>query len=159
MMVSAESQRRIHEGLTMKRFEYPVRIRSTEKGGYIVSCRDLPRLTAKAQSEQDALGQASEAMGEVFATYLIEAMDLPPPSKAKRREHLVSAPAATVVKAALHVAMRQARISKVKLAVKLGVDEKEVRRLLDPRYASKLPRIAQAIGQLGHRLVIGVEPV
>jgi antitoxin HicB len=37
------------------------------------------------------------------------------------------------------------------------VDEKEVRRLLDPHYGSKLPRIAQAIGVLGRRLVIGLE--
>jgi antitoxin HicB len=143
----------------MNRFEYPVRVKAADAGGYVVSCRDLPQLVARGAREQDALAHASEAMGEVFATCMIEAMDLPPPSKAKRREHLVGAPAAMVVKAALHVAMRKARISKVKLAGKLGVDEKEVRRLLDPRYASKLPRIAQAISQLGHRLVIGVEPV
>jgi antitoxin HicB len=37
------------------------------------------------------------------------------------------------------------------------VDEREVRRLLDPHYGSKLPRIAKAISVLGQRLVIGVE--
>jgi antitoxin HicB len=62
-----------------------------------------------------------------------------------------------VAKAALYVAMREAGISKVQLARKLGVDEKEIRRLLDPHDGSKLPRIAQAIGALGHRLVIGLE--
>ena len=45
------------------------------------------------------------------------------------------------------------------LAKRLGVDEKEVRRLLDPHYGSKLPRIAQAISLLGQRLVIDLEPV
>jgi putative transposase len=44
-----------------------------------------------------------------------------------------------------------------RLAQQLGVDEKEVRRLLDPHYASKLPRIAQAVAALGKRLVIGLE--
>lgn len=53
--------------------------------------------------------------------------------------------------------MREAGITKVQLAKKLGVDEKEVRRLLDPHYGSKLPRITQAIDALGHRLVIGLE--
>ena len=43
------------------------------------------------------------------------------------------------------------------LAKRLGVDEKEVRRLLDPHYGSKLPHIAQAISVLGRRLVIGLE--
>jgi antitoxin HicB len=32
--------------------------------------------------------------------------------------------------------MREARITKVELAKRLGVDEKEVRRLLDPHYGS-----------------------
>ena len=45
----------------------------------------------------------------------------------------------------------------VELAKRLGVDEKEVRRLLDPHYGSKLPRIARAVEALGKRLVIGLE--
>jgi antitoxin HicB len=52
-----------------------------------------------------------------------------------------------------------AGISNVQLAKALNVDEKEVRRLLDPHYGSKLPRIAQAIQLLGQRLVIGLEAV
>jgi antitoxin HicB len=69
----------------------------------------------------------------------------------------VAPPSETVAKAALYVAMAEAGISKVQLAKRLGVDEKEVRRLLDPHYGSKLPRIAQAIGLLGRRLVIGLD--
>jgi len=103
--------------------------------------------------------QASDAMDEVFATYLTEGLDFPEPSKARRREHMVAPPPETVAKAALYVAMRQAGISKVQLAKRLGVDEKEVRRLLDPHYGSKLPRIAKAISVLGQRLVIGIETV
>ncbi len=60
-------------------------------------------------------------------------------------------------KAALYVAMRQAGIGKVRLAKRLGVDEKEIRRLPDPHYGSKLPRLAKAISLLGQRLVVGVE--
>ena len=54
--------------------------------------------------------------------------------------------------------MSEAGISKVQLAQRLGIDEKEVRRLLEPRHGSKLPRIAQAISALGRRLIIGLEP-
>ena len=53
--------------------------------------------------------------------------------------------------------MKEAHITKVQLAKQLGVDEKQVRRLLDPHYAPKLPRIGQAIAMLGKRLVIGLE--
>jgi len=50
-------------------------------------------------------------------------------------------------------AMSEAGITKVQLAKRLGVDEKEVRRLPDTDYHSKLPRIAQAIGVLGRHPV------
>ena len=63
-----------------------------------------------------------------------------------------------MAKAPLYVAMRQPGISKMQLAKRLGVDEKEFRRLLDPHYGSKLPRIAHAISLLGQRLVVGLEP-
>ena len=142
----------------MNRFQYPVLLTPAGEGGYVVTCRDLPELVTQGESIDDALEQAADAMDEVFATYLTEGLDLPPPSKARRREHLVAPPAEAVAKAALYVAMRQAGISKVQLAKRLGVDEKEVRRLLDPHYGSKLPRIAKAISLLGQRLVIGLEP-
>jgi antitoxin HicB len=141
----------------MNRFQYPVLLTPADEGGYVVTCRDLPELVTEGESIDDALEQAADAMDEVFATYLTEGLDLPPPSKARRREHLVAPPAEAVAKAALYVAMRQAGISKVQLAKRLGVDEKEVRRLLDPHYGSKLPRIAKAISLLGQRLVIGLE--
>lgn len=142
----------------MNRFQYPVLFTPAEEGGFVVTCRDLPQLITQGDTEQDALEQAADAMDEVFATYMIEGIEFPEPSKARRREHLVAPPAETMAKAALFVAMRQAGISKLQLARRLGIDEKEVRRLLDPHYGSKLPRIAQAISVLGQRLVIGLEP-
>lgn len=143
----------------MNRFQYPVLLTPAEEGGYVVTCRDLPELVTQGETVEDALEQAADAMDEVFATYLTEGLEFPQPSKTRRREYLVAPPADTVAKAALYVAMRQAGISKVQLAKRLGVDEKEVRRLLDPHYGSKLPRIAKAISVLGQRLVIGVETV
>jgi len=141
----------------MERFEYAVKLTPAEEGGFVVTCRDLPQLITQGEEMADALTEAADAMDEVFAAYMQGGLSFPAPTKAKRGEHLVSAPAETVAKAALYVAMHEAGITKVQLAKKLGVDEKEVRRLLDPHYGSKLPRIAQAINVLGHRLVIGLE--
>lgn len=140
----------------MERFEYAVKLMAADEGGFVVSCRDLPQLVTQGEDEADALKEAADAMDEVFAAYIQGSLPFPPPTKAKRGEYLVSPPVETVAKAALYVAMREAGITKVQLAKKLGVDEKEVRRLLDPHYGSKLPRIAQAIDALGHRLVIGL---
>lgn len=141
----------------MERFEYPVLLKAAKEGGFIVTCRDLPPLITQGEDKADALAQAADAMDEVFAAYMLEGLVFPTPSKARRGEHLVAPPAETVAKAALHTAMHEAGITKVQLARQLSVDEKEVRRLLDPHYGSKLPRIAQAIRLLGKRLVIGLE--
>ena len=143
----------------MNRFEFPVLLTSASEGGFVVTCRDLPQLVTQGEDEADALLQAADAMDEVFAAYMIEGIEFPQPSKSRRREQLVAPPAETMAKAALYVAMREAGISKTQLAKRLGVDEKEVRRLLDPHYGSKLPRIAQAISVLGRRLVVGLDGV
>jgi len=60
-------------------------------------------------------------------------------------------------KAALYLAMRQVGMTNVQLARKLGCDEREVRRMLDPRHPTKLPRIKEALDALGKRRVVGVE--
>ncbi|TAG33307.1 MAG: type II toxin-antitoxin system HicB family antitoxin [Polaromonas sp.] len=142
----------------MERFEFAVRLKAAEEGGFVVTCRDLPQLITQGDSLAHALAEAADAMDEVFAAYLINGMAFPRPTRAKAGEVLVSPPATTVAKTALYVAMRESGITKVQLAERLGVDEKEVRRLLDPHYSSKLPRIAQAIALLGKRLVIGLAP-
>jgi antitoxin HicB len=141
----------------MERFEYPVLLKDAEEGGYVVTCRDLPALITQGENKEDALIQAADAMDEVFATYMLEGLVFPAPSKTRRGEYSVAPPAETMAKAALYMAMSEAGITKVQLAKQLGIDEKEVRRLLDPHYGSKLPRIAQAIQLLGKRLVIGLE--
>ncbi len=92
----------------MNRFEFPVLLTSTSEGGFVVTCRDLPQLVTQGEDEADALLQAADAMDEVFATYMIEAIDFPRPSKSRRREQLVAPPAETMAKAALYVALRAA---------------------------------------------------
>ena len=141
----------------MERFQYAVGLAPAEEGGFVVTCRDLPQLVTQGEDLANALTEAADAMDEVFAAYMHGGLTLPAPSKKRKGEHVVSPPAETMAKAALHVAMKEAGISKVQLAKRLGVDEKEVRRLLDPHYGSKLPRIAQAVEALGRRLVIGLE--
>lgn len=142
----------------MERFEYAVTLTPAEEGGFVVTCADLPQLVTQGEDVADALSEAADAMDEVFAGYMARGKPFPVPSGIMAGKYMVSPPAATVAKAALYVAMKDACITNTELAGRLGVDEKEVRRLLDPHYASKLPRIAQAIAALGRRLVISLEP-
>jgi len=141
----------------MQRFEYAVKLSADQEAGFVVTCRDLPELITQGEDRSHALNEAADAMDELFATYMKKGLFFPKPSPLKRGEHWVCPPAETLAKAALYVAMSESGISKVELAKRLGVDEKEVRRLLDPHYASKLPRIAQAIDSLERKLVIGLQ--
>jgi antitoxin HicB len=138
----------------MRRFEYAVLLTPAEEGGFIVTCRDLPEVITQGQDNEDALEQAADAMDEAFAARMESDEDFPTPTRPHKGEYLVSPPAETVAKAALYIAMRETGVSKVELAKRLGVDEKEVRRLLDPHHGSKLPRIAEAVQALGKRLRI-----
>ena len=62
--------------------------------------------------------------------------------------------AATAAKAALALALRESRLSRVTLAQRLGVDEKAVRRMLDPRHRTAVHRIEAALRMLGQELVV-----
>ena len=53
--------------------------------------------------------------------------------------------------------MEDAGITKAQLARQLGCDEKEVRRMLDPKHPTKLPRIKEALEAFGKRLVVSVD--
>ena len=141
----------------MQQFEYAVSIAHVN-GRYSVRCRDFPELTATADDQAGALDLAAAHMDAIFASHMQAGKVLPKPSAPRAGETLVSpAVAETIAKAALWAAMREAGITKVQLANRLDVDEKEVRRLLDPHYKSKLPRIAQAIGLLGRKLRVRLE--
>jgi len=76
----------------MQRLEYAVLLKEEMSGGYVVTCRDLPQLITQGESIADALLQASDAMDEVFATYMINKFKLPEPSPKEHGEHMVAPP-------------------------------------------------------------------
>jgi antitoxin HicB len=83
---------------------------------------------------------------------------MPLPKPRARGRNLVEIMIAPEVAAKLAVleAFKAARISKSELARRIGKDEKEVRRILDPKHATKLPALTAALRALGKRLVVGV---
>ena len=53
--------------------------------------------------------------------------------------------------------MRQGRITNTEVARRLGVSETVVRRMLNPRHATKSEKIQAALSVLGKRIVVGFE--
>ena len=71
-------------------------------------------------------------------------------------ELLIGVPIETATKAALFKAVSGSGSSRVAIAKALDMDEKEVRRMLDPRHSSKLPRVARVMKALGKELRLSV---
>ena len=102
-------------------------------------------------------GRRRIAWTEAIAGRIADGGEIPRASRAGRGERLIPVPAPMAAKAALYLAMREAGMTNAQLARKLGCDEKEVRRMLDPRHPTKLPRIKEALDVFGKRLVVSVE--
>ena len=141
----------------MRRFQYPVTLTAEKKSGFTVRFADLPEAITSGTDRQDALVQAADCLEEAIAGRIADGLEIPRPSSPRRNQILVAVPAPTAAKAALYLAMREARIKNTELARHLGCDEKEVRRMLDPHHPTKLPRIQQALEALGKRLVVSME--
>jgi len=136
-------------------FAYPALLTPDEiDGGFTVTFRDLPEAITQGESVSDALDEASDALEEAIAGRIRRGDSIPQPSPLEDNELKVPVPALTAAKAALYLALRETGLSKTELASRLGCDEKEVRRLLDPRHPSKLPRIERALSALGKSLSV-----
>lgn len=125
-------------------------------GGYVVTCRDVPEVITQGESLADALAEASDALDEALHAYMTDARVIPEPSRRRTGEYPVAVPVATALKLSVWLTMREQKISNMELARRLGVDEKEVRRTLDPHHGTKVPRLEAALHALGGRVELRV---
>ena len=57
----------------------------------------------------------------------------------------------------MYEAKREVGIGNVELGRRLGVAENEIRRCLDPRHATKINRLEDALATLGRRLIVTMD--
>jgi antitoxin HicB len=139
------------------RLAYPVHLTLDEEdGGFVVTFPDFPEAITQGESVEDALKEAADCLDEAVAGRLRLNEDLPTPL-ASAAEYVVDVSAQLTAKFLLREALRESKLNKIELAKRLNCDEKEVRRLLDPRHGSKLTGMENAFHALGRRLVITTE--
>ena len=138
------------------RFAYPVRFQRADEGGWVITCRDLPEVVSQAGEDEDRIDVAEGALQAAFETRIMLKESFPPASEKRFDEEIVSVPIETATKAALHMVVREAGESQVAAARRMNLNEKEVRRLLDPSHSSKVPRIAELIARYGRRIQVSV---
>ena len=143
----------------MEQFVYPATFTLDVKdGGFVVTFVDIPEAITQGETEEEAWHEAADCLEEAIANRIVTGLSIPPSSRLKRGQRAVPLAAQTAAKAALYIALQDAQITKAELAKRLQCDEKEVRRLLDPRHPSKLPRIESALAAVGHRLIVSLQP-
>ena len=136
------------------RFVYPARLRHTGPEEIVVSFRDLPECLSSGANEVEALSEAADALEEAIAGRIVDGESIPPPSARRSGERPVAVPLAMAAKAALVLAFRESGLSRLAFARRLGVDDKVVRRMLDPRHATTANRLQKALRALGRELIV-----
>jgi antitoxin HicB len=137
---------------------YPASFLREDNGkGLHVRFPDLPEALTGGDDLDDTLLQAADCLAEAIAGRIARSEEIPPPSKAKRGQHLISVPLNLAPKLALYLAMRERRIPNTELAKRLGVSETVVRRMLNPRHDTKPDKIQAALAALGKRIVVTFE--
>jgi len=129
-----------------------------EDDDFVVSVRDLPEVVTSGDTLDEALALAADAIEVSVAGRIDDGMELPDPSPIQEGEHAIALPAPLAAKVAIYAAWKRSGLKKVELAKALNRNEAEVRRILDPRYGTKLDQLAEAAKALGGRLVISFEP-
>jgi antitoxin HicB len=133
----------------MTRYSYAAKLTSAEEGGYVVTFRDLPEAITQGETLEDSLHEASDCLAEAIAARIADELTLPEPSEIRQSEYWVAVPLNIALKAALYEAMRESGLAKTQLGEKLGKDEKEIRRILDPHHGTKLVTLEKALQALG----------
>jgi antitoxin HicB len=141
----------------MSAFTYPAKFSTGSDGRVLVEFVDLPRVATDGKDLQEAFEEAIDALGSDLSIRLSQHEEIPTPSPAKRGQHLVPVPWWLAPKLALYLAMRAQGIHNAALARRLNVDERVVRRMLDPAHETKAEKIQAALAALGKRLTMEVE--
>jgi antitoxin HicB len=130
-----------------REFVYTIVLEADPEGGFVVSCRDFPELLTSGSDRADAIDQARDALEEAFAARIRRGEDIPEPSPQPEGQDVypIHVPPIMAAKAALALALRSRSMSQAALAREAGIDEKEVRRLLDPRHPSKLTTLQRVL--------------
>lgn len=137
-------------------YAYPCKLISYEEEGegFVVSFPDVPEAITGAQTREESLILAEDALVAALSMYVDQAEDVPTPSPAADGQYLVAVPPIAAAKLALYTALRTQGITSAEFAARLGLSEPAVCKLLDPDHYSHISQIMKALRAVGRNLVI-----
>ena len=135
---------------------YPVILTPDENGTIIAKFPDVPEAITVGADEANALEWAQDALVVALTGYIEERRDIPTPSKRKRGQAFVHLPAQVAMKLAIYQGMRDQGITQATLGECIGVDGRQVRRILDLDHNTSLSQLVRALKCLGKELLIDI---
>jgi antitoxin HicB len=142
----------------MRTFVYPAILTpDTQQRGFVVTFPDVPEAITQGDDIPEALHQAADCLDEAIAGRIRRRASIPEASAVGLDQYAISLPVSTAAKAALYLALQQAKITQSELAERLRCDAQEVSHLLDPRRTANISRLESALGGLGYQLILGLQ--
>jgi antitoxin HicB len=133
-------------------YDYPVILTPLDNGDVMARLPDVPEALTYGENDAFALEWSRDALEVALSGYMDEHRDIPAPSVPAPGQHTVSPSPMAGVKLTLYQAMRDQRISQLRLASLLHCDARQVRRLLDLDHQSTVNQLVDAAEVLGFRL-------
>lgn len=135
---------------------YPAEFVQDEAGYWLVTFPDVPEAGTDAETREEAMAEAQDALLAAPGGYVELRRDIPTPSPVAAGQHGVALSVLASAKLALYQAMREQGVNNTRLAERLGVSETVVRRMLNLDHHSRIDHLERALAMLGKRLTTEV---
>jgi len=135
---------------------YPVILTPDENGTVIAQFPDVPEALTVGRDDVNALQWAQDALVVALTGYIDQRRDIPVPSTIKPGQKAVPLPPQVAMKLAIYQGMRDHGVTQTALGEHMGVDGRQVRRILDLDHNTSLSHLSLALKCLGKELVIDV---
>lgn len=137
--------------------QYPAKFEPDhEVGGYVVTFRDIPEAITQGDDDAEAMSMAEDVLVSSMDFYFEDNRSVPSPSTLQPGERMVPLPASVAAKVLLLNEMLAQKVGPSELARRLGTIPQVVNRMMDLHHATKIDKVAQALGCLGKRLELQV---
>lgn len=138
--------------------DYPVEFEDDDNDTVMVTFPDVPEATSFGDDRDEALANATDALETALMAYITDRRDIPKASDARGRA-TVAPSLLGLLKIAVYDAMRERGWRKADLSRAMGVNPRQIDRLLDLAHASSVAQLEQALALCGRRADISYRTV
>ncbi len=135
---------------------YPVILTPDKNGTVIAEFPDIPEALTVGADNSNALEWAQDALVVALSGYMDERRDIPMPSLPVQEQRMIPVPPQIAMKLSIYQGMRDQGITQAALGKRMGIDGRQVRRILDLDHNTSLSNLVGALKALGKELVIDI---